>query len=320
MEVHVFDVKPYDREYLKDSRIHWKYHEFRLSSETAPLAKGAKAIVVFVNDIVDEKCLKILKGQKIELIALRCAGYNNVDLEAAKKQNIHVTCVPVYAPHAIAEHTIALLLTLNRKIHKAYYRVRDLNFSLQGLLGFDLYKKTAGVIGGGKIGLLVADLFKGFGMHVLIHDPIKKGKGYVGLSTLFKKSDVISLHVPLTSDTHYMINENAFNKMKEGVFLINTSRGKVIETKALLNALRKGKVGGAALDVYEEEEGIFFEDLSGQILLDDELSLLLTFPNVLITSHQAFFTHEALSEISRITTENLLALKGKKPFLPNTEL
>lgn len=325
MEVAVYDTKPYDRLYLKNPAIRWKFFDFHLNSETAVLAKGAKAVSAFVNDIVDRPCLEVLKDTGVKLIALRCAGYNNVDVDAAKALGMTVTRVPAYSPHAVAEHTVALLLTLNRKIHKAYHRVRDLNFSLNGLIGFDLHGKTAGIVGGGKIGKCVATILKGFGMRVLMFDmepdpafAKKENVCYCDLATLLKESDVVSLHVPLLPATYHMFNDKTFAQMKRGVYLINTSRGKVIETTSLIKALKSGRLGGVALDVYEEEEGVFFEDLSEKILLDDELSRLLTFPNVLITAHQAFFTHEALSEIARITTANLQALQEGTAFIPET--
>lgn len=329
MLVAVYDTKPHDRKYLEEAcrgkNLTWRFFDFRLTEATAITANGAEAVCIFVNDIVNRPCLEILAKQGVKLIALRCAGYNNLDLTAAKELNLKVTRVPAYSPHAVAEHTIGLLLALNRKIFRAYNRVRDLNFSLKGLIGFDVCGKTAGIIGGGKIGRLVAQILRGFEAEVLVFDPAhdldwanKYGIEYVDLPFLLKQSDIISLHVPLVPETFHMIDDDAFDLMKSGVFIINTSRGKVINTASMIKALKSGKVRGVALDTYEEEEGIFFEDLSDQILLNDELSRLLTFPNVLITAHQGFFTHEALCEIAKISVSNIEALDLKTPFLAGT--
>ena len=327
----VFDTKPYDREPLErasaTSAIEWRFLEFRLSRETAPLAKGAQAVCVFVNDRLDQPCLEMLAAQGIKLVALRCTGFNNVDTAAAKTLGLTVTRVPVYSPYAVAEHAVALLLTLNRKTHRAFNRVRELNFSLNGLVGFDLHGKTAGTVGTGKIGRIVARILGGFGMKLLAFDPFpngdwaaSQGVEYVEAATLAGRSDVISLHVPLTPETKYVIRRETLRLMKPGAILINVSRGALIDTKALLEALKSGHLGGVALDVYEEEEGIFFEDLSGQVLHDDELARLLTFPNVLITSHQAFLTREALADIARTTVANLKALDGGEPFVEGSVL
>jgi D-lactate dehydrogenase len=327
----VFDTKPYDREYLAQApgaeQITWRFHEFRLTAETAPAAKGAQAVCAFVNDQADRACLEILSSLGVKLLALRCAGFNNVDLAAAKSLGITVTRVPAYSPHAVAEHAVALLLTLNRKIHRASNRVRELNFSLSGLVGFDLHGKTIGIIGTGKIGRIAAQIFRGFGTAVLAHDPCPaadwaaaNGVRYVGFDTLLAESDIVSLHAPLMPGTLRLLNEKTIAQMKPGVFIVNTSRGKLIDTSPLIAALKSGHVGGVALDVYEEEEGIFFEDLSGQVLADDELARLLTFPNVLITAHQAFLTREALGEIARVTTANILALGAGGSFLAGTSL
>lgn len=327
----VYDTKPHDRQYLeaagKGKDITWRFFDFRLNESSAITAKGAESVCIFVNDTANRPCLEILAQEGVKLIALRCAGYNNLDLAAAKDLNLKVTRVPAYSPHAVAEHTIGLLLAINRKIFRAYNRVRDLNFSLKGLIGFDVYGKTAGIIGAGKIGRIVAQILRGFEAKVLVYDPVqdlewanKHGIEYVDLSLLLEKSDIISLHVPLIPETFHLLDEEAFGRMKPDVFIINTSRGKVIHTGALIKALKSGKVRGVALDTYEEEEGIFFEDLSDQILLDDDLSRLLTFPNVLITAHQGFFTHEALSEIAKITVENIEAFDLKNSFLAGTIL
>lgn len=331
IKVAVYDTKPYDRQYLEKASesesIEWHFFDFRLNDQTAVTAKGMDAVCPFVNDQMDLSCLKILSQLGIKLIALRCAGYNNVDLAVVKSLNINLTRVPAYSPHSVAEYTIGLLLALNRKIHRAYNRIRELNFSLHGLIGFDIYGKTVGIIGAGKIGKIAAQILRGFGANVLVFDPycdsdwVKEwGIKCVDFRTLLETSDMISLHVPLTSETFHLLDEHAFGLMKPGIFIINTSRGKVIETSALIKFLKNGHVGGVALDVYEEEEGIFFEDLSDRILLDDELSRLITFPNVLITSHQAFLTQEALREIAKTTIENILSIARKHPFIPETVL
>ncbi len=331
IETAVFDAKPYDRDYLTHAaeaeRVAWRFHEFRLSAETAHAASGAKAVCVFVNDKADRACLKALAALDVKLIALRCAGYNNVDLNAARELGLKVVRVPAYSPHAVAEHTIGLLLTLNRKIHRAYNRVRELNFSLSGLVGFDIRGKTVGIIGTGRIGRIAAQIFRGFEAKVIAHDPFPESDWakaqaihYTDLDTLLATSDILSLHLPLSPDTLHLLNAQTLARTKPGVFIVNTSRGKLIDTTALIAALKSGHIGGVALDVYEEEEGIFFQDLSGQVLLDDELSHLLVFPNVLITAHQAFLTHEALSEIARVTTANILQLETRRPFLEGTTL
>ncbi len=331
IEVTVFDAKPYDREYLARAagadRLAWRFHEFRLTAATAHAAKGAQAVCIFVNDHGDRTCLEALAALDVKLIALRCAGYNNVDLAAAHALGLAVVRVPAYSPHAVAEHAIGLLLTLNRKIHRAYNRVREQNFSLNGLVGFDIFGKSVGIIGTGKIGQIAAQIFRGFGANVIAYDPYPAaewaktyGIMYQDLNELLAASDIVSLHVPLSPDTIELLNARTIAQMKPGVFIVNTSRGKLIETTSLIAALKSGHIGGVALDVYEEEEGIFFQDLSGEVLLDDELSRLLTFPNVLITSHQAFLTREALHEIARVTTENILALATNTPFVDGTAL
>jgi D-lactate dehydrogenase len=329
METSVYDTKPYDRRYLEralgSERIQWRFHEFRLNAETAITAQGSKAVSVFVNDRADRACLEQLSRAGVQLLALRCAGFNNVDVSAARELKMAVTRVPAYSPHAVAEHAIALLLTLNRKIHRAYNRVRELNFSLNGLEGAEIFGKTVGIIGTGRIGKIAAQIFRGFEATVLAYDPMptpgwaaKAGVAYVSLSELIRASDVISLHLPLVRETEHLLNGGNLALMKPGAMLINTSRGKLIDTAALVAALKSGRLGGVALDVYEEEEGIFFEDLSGRVLQDDVLSRLLTFPNVLITSHQGFLTHEALSEIARVTVQNILKLETGEPYLADT--
>lgn len=331
IKVSFYDTKAYDREYLSRApgydRIGWEFHEFWLKTKTAATAQGEQAVCVFVNDRVDRACLEILSQVGVKLVALRCAGYNNVDLVAAKALGIAVTRVPSYSPHAVAEHAVGLLLTLNRKIHKAYNRVRELNFSLSGLVGFDIYGKTIGIIGTGKIGKITAQILCGFGARVLAYDVAPAPEWarpleieYTDLKTLLASSDIISLHVPLFPELFHMLDTETIGQMKPGVFIVNTSRGKLIDTKALIDGLKTGHVGGVALDVYEEEEGIFFEDHSSHVLKDDDLSRLLTFPNVLITSHQAFFTHEALTEIARVTVENILRFEGGQPYLEGTTL
>jgi D-lactate dehydrogenase len=323
----VFDTKPYDREALKEAsanyRIEWRFLEFRLSEDSASAAMNTRAVCVFVNDQLDRPCLEALAKQGVELVALRCTGFNNVDVESARKLKLTVTRVPVYSPHAVAEHAVALLLTLNRKIHRAFNRVRELNFSLNGLIGFDLYAKTAGIVGTGKIGRVTGQILCGFGMRVLAYDPFpdhewakRTGVEYTeSLSVLLRNSDVVSLHTPLTPETKYIIRAETIELMRPGSILINVSRGALVDTKALIRALKSGRLAGVALDVYEEEDGLFFEDLSGEVLHDDQLARLLTFPNVLITSHQAFLTREALTEIARTTVANISALAGQQRFV-----
>ena len=327
----VFDTKPYDREALlrasAELDLEWRFMDCRLSTETAVAAQGAQAICTFVNDRPDRPCLEALAKLGVKHVALRCAGFNSIDLVAAKELGFAVTRVPAYSPYAVAEHAVALLLALNRKIPRANNRVHDLNFSLQGLVGFDLHGKTAGIIGTGKIGRITAQILRGFGMRVLAFDPFpspewaqQHGIEYTDPPTIARECEVISLHTPLTPETHHGINARTLDLMKPGAILINVSRGALIDTKALIEALKSGRLGGVALDVYEEEEGVFFEDLSGQILHDDDLARLLTFPNVLITAHQAFLTQEALAEIARVTATNIAAFARGQPFLPETAL
>ena len=314
-----FDTKPYDIASFENTGhngIKYKFLESKLNSDTVSLAKGADAVCAFVNDRIDKDVIDGLYELGIGLILMRCAGYNNVDIHHAFNK-VHVMNVPAYSPYAVAEHAMALLLTLNRKTHKAYARVRDNNFSINGLAGMDLYGKTIGIIGTGKIGQIFSDICKGFKMQVIAYDKFPKenaGIEYVGLDELYKRSHIISLHCPLTSETHHMINEQARKKMKDNVIIINTSRGGLIDTVALIEGLKNKKVGGAALDVYEEEMNYFFEDYSEEIIPDDVLSRLLTFPNVLITSHQAFLTHEALANIAETTVNNF------NMFLQNSAL
>lgn len=328
LTVAVFDTKSYDREHLlavAADRIAWRFHEFRLTADTLAAARGAQAACLFVNDHLDAAMCAPLAAAGIRHIALRCAGFNNVDLAAAKAAGLTVSRVPAYSPHAVAEHAVALLLTLNRKIHRAYNRVREHNFALHGLTGFDLHGKTVGIVGTGKIGRIAAEIFRGFGCTVLAHDPfpqtdwaIQRGLAYVPLAVLLATSDIVSLHLPLTPQSHHLLNRDTLALLKPGAYVINTSRGKLVDTTALIESLKSGRLGGVALDVYEEEEGVFFEDLSAQVLPDDELNLLLTFPNVLVTAHQAFLTREALHEIARVTVENLLRAAAGQPLLPET--
>ena len=319
LRVAFFDTKPYDKIYFDDLKddygIEIEYFESKLSPRSAVMAKNVSAVVAFVNDDVCKETIDVLKENGVELIAMRCAGYNNVDLHAAK-DIMTVVRVPEYSPHAVAEHTLALLLTLVRKTHKAYIRTRDFNFSLSGFVGFDLYGKTLGTIGTGKIGKAFIDICKGMGMNVIAYDPFPS-QGYieyVPLEELFQRSDVISLHCPLTSETYHMINDYSINLMKEKVYILNTSRGALIDTESLIDGIRSGKIGGAGLDVYEEESEFFYEDLSESILKDDLLSRLIMMPNVLITSHQAFLTHEALKRIAEITLGNIKSyFDGEEP-------
>src|SRR5262245_12453992 len=328
----VFDTKPYDREALEqasaDRHIEWRFLEFRLSQDTASAAKDARAVCVFVNDEVNRPCLEVLAGQGVELVALRATGFNNIDVQSAKDFKLTVTRVPVYSPYSVAEHAVALLLTLNRKIHRAFNRVRELNFSLDGLVGFDLQGKTAGIVGTGNIGRVTGQILRGFGMRVLAYDLFpnhewakQTGVDYTeAVSVLLRNSDIVSLHTPLTTETKYIIRAETIELMRPGSILINVSRGALVDTKALIEALKSGRLAGVGLDVYEEEEGIFFEDLSGAVLHDDELARLLTFPNVLITSHQAFLTHEALTEIASTTVANISALAGQGSFVEGSVL
>jgi len=319
MRVAVFSTKPYDRRFLESANAtrghELVFFEPRLTTETATLASGFEAVCAFVNDVLDAPVLEALGRGGTRLVALRCAGFNNVDLDASQALGVKVTRVPAYSPHAVAEHTVALMLALNRKLTRAAARVRDGNFALDGLLGFDLHGRTAGIAGTGAIGSVVARILTGFGCEVLAHDPAPNeecrqlGVRYVQLHELFARSDVLTLHCPLTPSTHHLINRDALTLMKDGVMLINTSRGAILDTVAVIAALKSGKLGYLGLDVYEEEAGLFFEDLSDQVLQDDVFARLLTFPNVLITGHQAFFTHEALSAIATTTLDNVTAIE-----------
>lgn len=313
-----YDVKPYDKEFFDalNTKYQIEYIESKLSAKTAVLAKGFDGVCAFVNDEIDKEAIDILYDGGVRVIAMRCAGYSNIDFKAAYKK-INVVRVPAYSPHAVAEHTMALLLGINRKIHKAYNRTKEFNFSIAGLTGVDLYGKTVGVIGTGKIGKAFISICKGFGMKVLAYDlyPAQNADfEYVKLDYLLKNSDVISLHCPLTEETNKIIDSDAFSKMKKGVYLLNTSRGMLIDSEALLEALNNGTVKAAGLDVYEEESDLFFEDNSDTLIKDDVLSLLVSKQNVLLTSHQAFLTKEALQSIANVTLSNLDAFFEGKPL------
>ncbi len=319
MKIAFFDAKSYDKpsfeKYGEGSGIAFKYFETKLNEDTASLAYGCDGVCVFVNDTVNAAVIDVLHGMGVKYIALRCAGFNNVDLNAARGK-LRVVRVPAYSPYAVAEHTMAMLLTSIRRIHKAYIRTRDFNFSLSGMTGFDLHGKTVGVIGTGRIGKVFIDICRGFGMKVLAYDkfPSKEldngaSVRYVSLDELFAKSDIISLHCPLTEDTYHIIDENSLEKCKKGVVILNTSRGALVDAEALLAAIKSRKVGAACLDVYEEESELFFEDFSGHILEDDTLARLISMPNVIVSSHQAFLTEEALSNIAETTVNNLISLE-----------
>jgi D-lactate dehydrogenase len=320
MKITFFSTQPYDsKSFERHNRKYSfsiKYLEVQLNEQTASLAKGADAVCAFVNDRISASIIKDLASQGIKVIALRCAGFNNVDLAAAKEYNIRIVRVPAYSPHAVAEHAVAMMMTLNRKTHKAYNRIREQNFSLNGLLGFDFFEKTVGVIGTGNIGIVFAKIMLGFGCKVNAFD-IKEndelkdlGVKYLPLKEIFPVADIISLHCPLNEQTKYIINSEAIEILKENVMLINTSRGGLIDTKAVVKGLKSGKIGSLGIDVYEQEEKLFFRDLSDTIIEDDVISRLSSFPNVLITAHQGFFTNEALSQIAETTLSNLKAFKN----------
>lgn len=315
MDVAVFSTKPYDKVFLNASNAGFghnlQFFEARLNHETTPIAVGYPAVCVFVNDVLDAQTIAGLAAGGTKLIALRCAGFNNVDLLAAAEHGITVVRVPAYSPYAVAEHTVAMMLSLNRRVYRAYNRVRESNFSLDGLLGFDLHGQTVGIIGTGQIGEVVTRIMTGFGCTVLAYDPypnpnvVSLGAQYVELPELFARSDIITLHCPLTPETYHLVNESNIALMKRGVMLVNTSRGALLDTLAVVEAMKSGHIGYLGLDVYEEEADVFFEDLSGKILQDDVLARLMTFPNVLITSHQAFFTRNALQNIADTTLNNI---------------
>lgn len=323
MKVAVFSARKYDRDFLlaaNRARHELVFFEPHLNATTAGLAEGCGAVCLFVNDEVDPGVIAKLAALGVRLIALRCAGYNNVDLAAAAAHAIPVVRVPGYSPYAVAEHTVGLILALNRKLHRAYNRVREGNFALDGLLGFDLHGKTAGVIGTGRIGEVVTQILAGFGCTVVAFDPAPSercraaGVRYLALEELLAQSDIVTLHCPLTNDNRHLIDARALGRMRDGVMLINTSRGGLLDTVAVIEALKSGRIGHLGLDVYEEEEELFFEDRSGLIIPDDVFSRLLTFPNVIITGHQAFFTREALENIARTTIDNVTRFEKGEPL------
>lgn len=314
-----FDVKSYDREsFLKanNDEINFRFFENKLNPDTVSMAACCDAVCAFVNDDIDKYVIEQLEKFGVGLIAMRCAGYNNVDLKAAAGR-VKVVRVPAYSPYAVAEHAMGMILMLNRKLHRAYIRTRDHNFSLEGLTGFDLKDKTVGIVGTGKIGRVFADICQGFGTKIIGYDPYESEGfcgNYVSFDELLEKSDIISLHCPLTKENRSIINSESINKMKKGVFIINTSRGQLIDTQSLTDGLKSGKVGAAGLDVYEEETDVFFEDYSDEIIMDDTLSTLISMPNVIVTSHQAFLTREALSAIASTTIKNLTDFFNGKPL------
>ncbi|MBE6891837.1 MAG: 2-hydroxyacid dehydrogenase [Ruminococcaceae bacterium] len=321
MKIAFFDAKPYDKpsfdKYGNEAGFKFKYYETKLNEDTVDLAHGYDGVCVFVNDTVNAAVIDRLCELGVKFVALRCAGFNNVDMKHAFGK-IHVLRVPAYSPYAVAEHAMALLLTSIRRIHKAYIRTKDFNFSLSGFTGFDLHGKTVGIVGTGKIGRVFLDICRGFGMKVLAYDKFPASDldngdtvRYVELDELFANSDIISLHCPLTEETHHLIDEKALEKCKKGVVILNTSRGALVDAEALLAGIKSRKVGAACLDVYEEESDFFFEDFSGHIVEDDTLARLISMPNVIVTSHQAFLTEEALSNIAETTVQNILDLTGK---------
>ena len=324
MKIAFFDAKQYDEisfdKFAKERNISFKYFEPKLTIDTVELAKGYDAVCVFVNDVLNKDVIEKLYEFGIKAIFLRCAGFNNVDVKAAFGK-IHVFRVPAYSPYAVAEHAMALYMTNNRRIHKAYNRTREYNFTLNGLTGHDMHGKTVGVIGTGRIGKCFINICKGFGMNVICYDayPSDETLNYVTLDEIFEKSDIISLHCPLTPETRHLINEDSIKKMKKGVSIINTSRGGLIDTNALLKGITDRIIGDASLDVYEEEGELFYEDKSGHIMNDDTLLKLIAMPNVIITSHQAFLTHEALENIADTTTQNIINFFGDN-FVTDNEV
>ena len=305
-----FDAKPYDRIWFDKLNQKYEiiYFDSRLTERTARLVSGCRAVCAFVNDDINARAIEVMHNEGVEFLAMRCAGYSNVDFRAAQGK-IKVARVPEYSPYAVAEHAMAMLLTVNRKTHKAYNRTREFNFSLAGLTGVDLHGKTVGIVGTGKIGRIFADICKGFGMNILAYDKFPNpgtGLNYVELDELFRKSDIISLHCPLTEETHHIINDDAVERMKRGVIIVNTSRGGLIDTESLINGIKVEIIGAACLDVYEEEGDLFYEDFSDHIVQDDRIVRLMAMPNVLITSHQAYLTAEALDNIASTTVDNLL--------------
>ncbi|MFB9848695.1 2-hydroxyacid dehydrogenase [Oceanisphaera arctica] len=323
MKIAFFSSQPYMQhpfdEHNRDYGFDITWFDARLEAHTAALCRGFDAVCVFVNDKLDADVINTLASAGVGIIALRCAGYNNVDLEAASAAGIQVVRVPAYSPEAVAEHTVGLMLTLNRHIHKAYQRTRDANFSLNGLVGFNMHGKTAGIIGTGKIGMATLRILQGLGMTLLVHDPVENpealplGARYVPLEQLFREADVISLHCPLLPENYHLLRHDSFEQMKDGVMIINTSRGGLLHAQDAIAAINSGKIGALGLDVYEEEENLFFSDKSCEIIHDDTFHLLSTYPNVLLTGHQAFLTHEALAAIAHITLDNLQRLSRNEP-------
>ncbi|WP_034933014.1 2-hydroxyacid dehydrogenase [Erwinia mallotivora] len=320
MKIAVYSTKQYDRKYLEQvnatSHHELEFFDFLLTEKTAKTASGCEAVCIFVNDDGRRSVLEELAGLGVRFVALRCAGFNNVDLDAAKELGIKVVRVPAYSPEAVAEHAVGMMMTLNRRIHRAYQRTRDANFSLEGLIGFNMHGRTAGVIGTGKIGIATLRILKGFGMRLLASDPypnpqvLELGAEYVDLQTLFRESDVISLHCPLTAENNHLLNMSAFEQMKNGVMIINTSRGGLIDSQAAIDALKMQKIGSLGMDVYENERDLFFEDKSNDVIQDDVFRRLSACHNVLFTGHQAFLTAEALTSIAQTTLENLTMLKN----------
>lgn len=322
MKIAVYSTKQYDRNYLdvvnKQFGFDLEYFDFKLNSSTIKTAEGYDAVCIFVNDDANRAVIEGISKLGVKIVALRCAGFNNVDLEAAKEYGINVVRVPAYSPEAVAEHAVGLMMSLNRKIHRAYQRTRDANFSLEGLIGFNIHNRTAGIIGTGKIGIAIMRILKGFGMNLVAYDPypnqnaLDLGAEYVDLHTLYASSDVITLHCPLTPENHHLLNKNAFNQMKDGVMIINTSRGGLIDSPAAIEALKQQKIGSLGMDVYENERDLFFEDKSNDVIQDDVFRRLSSCHNVLFTGHQAFLTEEALLNISEITLENLRRLENNE--------
>lgn len=323
MKIAVYSTKQYDRKYLEQVNEQYGYEleffDFLLTSRTAKNAVGCDAVCIFVNDDGSREVLEELAELGVKVVALRCAGFNNVDLDAAKSLGLKVVRVPAYSPEAVAEHAVGMMMTLNRRIHRAYQRTRDANFSLEGLIGFNMHGRTAGVVGTGKIGLATLRILKGFGMRLLAFDPypnplaLELGAEYVDIHTLFRESDVISLHCPLTPENHHLLNMHAFSQMKDGVMIINTSRGALIDSQAAIDALKQQKIGSLGMDVYENERDLFFEDKSNDVIQDDIFRRLSACHNVLFTGHQAFLTAEALTSIAQTTLENLKQLDTQQP-------
>jgi len=328
--IHFFSAKPYDRETFTEcndgDRYQLEFHETHLGPHIVDAVKNAVAVCVFVNDRLNSEVIGTLASKGVRIIALRCAGYNNVDLEAAARFKMHVCRVPVYSPEAVAEHALALILTLDRKTHKAYNRVREQNFSLQGLMGFNLHGKTVGVIGTGHIGRSFCRIMLGLGCSVTGYDVLpdpdleRAGVRYQPLDQLLRESDIVSLHCPLNEQTRHLVNRESIALMKRGVMLINTSRGGLVDTRAVIDALKTGQVGYLGIDVYEQEEKLFFRDLSSNIIEDDTIQRLMSFPNVLVTAHQAFFTREALHQIAQTTLANVTGLLKGTPLVPGAQL